>query len=601
MIGSRTLDGNVGRGGSEGAHEEVPAVGPDGVWQHPVLIALAVGLSVLEAGILVLVAPHSSWGLAPQVVAPAPFGAFHDLRWLLVYHRSWFALGWELAALLVFRGTLDALLVRAAWPRGEERPPMFVSFRRAVIFTAVALVALLPWTILLFALAVIPISWLFFAAFPPAIATIVLLHHGAARAGWWRAMPPLRTSAWMLATFGVLTLASAAIALSPVWPLALLTAGATGLFNAWAWCRIVRGVEPTGAGHVVHLGRVRRWIPVSPIAVASVFALVVGGSAIGFAVHQPGQPDQVAAPPPIGDGAPVLIVTGFASHWDGSPVTVLGSGFRQWRFSYRGLDANGEPLSYGSHDTQQSLAALDRLMARQVDAIAASTHRRVSIVAESEGALVAKTYVLATPHPPVDRLVLLSPLVRPGRVYYPAENGDGWGTFTGWGLRGVAGIVAGLSPLELSPDSPFVRDVDRHGAALRDALACSVPGVHQDAFLPLADAVTGSFEDQRDVGDPDGIGSVRIRVVPAFHGGLLGSASIQHAIRADLRGEKIGVGSWATAASVIRGAAAAWQVPDLPIQLNPAWSTVSYPGLSSPVRADRCRAVRDELTAMVGG
>jgi hypothetical protein len=465
----------------------------------------------------------------------------------------------------------------------------------------VAVVALLPWTILLFALAVIPISWLFFAAFPPAMATIVLVHHGAARAGWWRALPPLRTSAWMLATFGALTLGAAAIALSPVWPLALLAAGATGLFDAWAWCRIVRGVEAPGADPAVRFGRVRRWIPVSPIAVASVFALVVAGSAIGFAVHQPGQPARATAPAPLGKGAPVLIVTGFASHWDGSPVDVLGPDFRQWRFSYRGLGPDGEPLSYGSHDTQQSLAALDRLMAQQVDAIVAATHRRVSIVAESEGALVAKTYVLATPHAPVNRLVMLSPLVRPGRVYYPAGNGDGWGTFTGWGLRGVAGILAGLSPLELSPDSPFVRDVDEHGAALRDALACGAPGIRQEAFVPLADAVTGSFDDARDVADPDGIGSVRIRVVPAFHGGLLGSKTIQRAIRADLRGEKAAVESWAVAASVIRGAAAAWQVPDLPIQLNPAWSSVSYPGLSSPVRADRCRAVRQELTAMVAG
>ena len=37
----------------------------------------------------------SRWGatgsiaIAPQITAPAPFSAFHDLRWLLVYHPSW--------------------------------------------------------------------------------------------------------------------------------------------------------------------------------------------------------------------------------------------------------------------------------------------------------------------------------------------------------------------------------------------------------------------------------------------------------------------------------------------------------------------------------
>src|SRR5437868_1095137 len=85
--------------------------------------------------------------------------------------------------------------VRAAAPRGVTVPAWAASWRRMLGFTAVALVALVPWTVLLFALAIIPISWLFFAAIPPAIATIVIVHHGAARAGWWRAMPPLRTSA----------------------------------------------------------------------------------------------------------------------------------------------------------------------------------------------------------------------------------------------------------------------------------------------------------------------------------------------------------------------------------------------------------------------
>ena len=565
------------------------------------LLAITVGASSVEAAILLLVAPHSARGLAPQVVAPAPFGVFHDLRWLLVYHRSWLALAVELLALLVFRATVDTVLLRAAWPRHESAPSFAPSFRRALGFTAVAVVALVPWTVLLFALAIIPISWLFFAAVPPAIATLVVVHHGAARVGWWRALPPLRTSGWILATFGVLTAGSAAIALSPVWPLAILAAGATGLFDAWAWCRIVSGVQTSRARDTVTLGPVRRWVPLAPIALVSIFVIVIGGSAIGFAVHQPAQPAPVGSPPPLGNGNPVLVVTGFASQWNGAPVDVLGADYRQWRFSYRGVGANGEPLSYGSHDTQKSLAALDRLMAQQVEAIHAATNRPVAIVAESEGALIAKTFLLATPHPPVERLVLLSPLVRPGRVYFPDTGSDGWGTFTGWGLRGVAKILAGLSPLELSPDSPFVQDVDRHGAALRDALACGSPGVHQDAFVPLADAVTGPFDDAVDISNPNGMGSVRVRVVPAFHGGLMGSRSIQRAIRADLRGENPAVYSWAAAGSVIRGAAAAWQVPDLPVDLNPAWMTTTHPGLASAGRAARCDAVRTELQAMVAG
>lgn len=568
---------------------------------HRVLVAFTVGASVIEAAILTVVAPHSARGLAPQVVAPAPFGVFHDLRWLLVYHRSWPALAIELAALFAFRATVDTVLLRAAWPR-ELRPPDFTSaWVRAVGFTAIALAVLVPWTLLLFALAIIPISWLFFAAIPPAIATVVLVHHGAARRGWWRALPPLRTSAWMLATFAVLTAGSAAITLSPFWPLSLLAAAATGLFDAWAWTQIVRGVALPARTKDVARGRVRRFVPLAPIAIASIFVIVIGGSAIGFALHQPAQPPRVTSAPPGGEGDPVMLVSGFASQWDGTPVGILGGSFRQWRFSYRGLGVNGQPLSYGSSDTQQSLAALDRLMAQQVDAIHTATQRPVAIVAESEGALVAKTYLLEAQNPPVDRLILLSPLVRPGRVYYPSRSAEGWGTFTGWGLRGVATILAGMSQLELSPDSAFVEDVDRHGAALRDALPCGIPGVQQDAYIPLADAVTGPFDDAIDIANPNDLGSVRVRVVPAFHGGLLGSGSIQQAIRDELDGRRPAVSSWAGAGVVIRGAAAAWQVPDLPVELNPVWNGATGAGLSSEVRAARCTAVRNELRAMVAG
>ncbi len=596
-------DGRVRAAAASGP--DSPPSGPPRVaarntlWAHPLLIALTVGAASLEAGILVLVAPHSARGLAPQVVAPAPFGAFHDLRWLLVYHRSWSALAIELGVLLIFRATVDTLLLRAAWPRGLTGPAWAASWRRMLVFTVVALVALVPWTVLLFALAVIPISWLFFAAIPPAIATIVIVHHGAARAGWWRAMPPLRTSAWMLATFGVLTAGSAAIALSPVWPLAVLSAAATGLFDAWAWCRIVEGVHTSAQADTLRSRPVRRWIPVAPIALASIFAVVIGGSAIGFAVHQRAQPLPAGSPAPVGTGDPVLVVSGFASQWDGTPVEILGKQYRQWRFSYRGLGDNGQPLSYGSSDTQKSLAQLDRLMSQQVDAIHALTNRPVAVVAESEGSLIAKTYLLAAPAPPVRRLVLLSPLVRPGRVYYPGRSDDGWGTFTGWGMRGVSKILAGLSQLELSPDSPFIEDVDRHGAALRDALACGRRGVQQDAFIPLADAVTGPFDDDVDVTNPNGLGSVRVSVVPAFHGGLLASHTIQQAISAVLQGRNPGVKSWAGASTVIRSAAAAWQVPDLPVDLNPVWNGTTKAGLSSALRAARCDAVRTELQAMV--
>ncbi|MBV8235083.1 MAG: hypothetical protein JO075_05205, partial [Acidimicrobiia bacterium] len=65
------------------------------------LIALAMALPVLETAILWAVGMESALGIAPQVSAPAPFDVFHDLRWLLVYHRSWVGLLLEGVAFVV--------------------------------------------------------------------------------------------------------------------------------------------------------------------------------------------------------------------------------------------------------------------------------------------------------------------------------------------------------------------------------------------------------------------------------------------------------------------------------------------------------------------
>ena len=84
------------------------------------LIAMAVALPVIETAILWAVGMETVLGIAPQVSAPAPFDVFHDLRWLLVYHRSWAGLVLEAIAFVVFRTLVTTVMVRAAWPEGEE-------------------------------------------------------------------------------------------------------------------------------------------------------------------------------------------------------------------------------------------------------------------------------------------------------------------------------------------------------------------------------------------------------------------------------------------------------------------------------------------------
>src|SRR6266540_1367896 len=136
----------------------------------------------------------------------------------------------------------------------------------------VSAVLLMPWVGLLFGLAVMPVSWLFFVAVPPVLAVGLLIHHGVVRAGW--SAPAARTTGWVALTFAVLTLSGAALSASPA-GLRLPVAAAAGLFNAWAWNGIVNVLAL--APQVP-----RRAVPLVPIALVLLLAVVAVGAGLGF-------------------------------------------------------------------------------------------------------------------------------------------------------------------------------------------------------------------------------------------------------------------------------------------------------------------------------
>ena len=117
-------------------------------------------------------------------------------------------------------------------------------------------------------------------------------------------------------------------------------------------------------------------------------------------------------------------------------------------------------------------------------------------------------------------LLVLSPILAPGSVYYPPRGRDGWGVAAGWGLRGLASVMSAVSPLHFEADAPIVRDVVDQPSAFHDA--CFTGPVARVEFLPLADAVAA-----REEGEP----ATRVTVVTAFHGGLLGDPSVRAHIR----------------------------------------------------------------------
>jgi hypothetical protein len=521
---------------------------PPGLRRALALLALCSIPPVIETAVLWLIGLAPDRALATQVTSPAPWGQFHDLRWLLVLHDSWLALVLEGAGFLLLRSGLDALIARTAWP-GSDAPPWAGLARRQLAFNACAWLFLLPWTVLGFGTSVVSISWLWITAVPPVFVVALVCSAGGISATWWRQAPPRRAVATAALVFAGASLAGLATTEAPA-GLWLPIAAVAGAGNAWGWTRLV--------GAVAGDRKPRRRLPLAPIVSVGMVVVAVSGAAIAFAVvgsrkPPPGPPVAGAARP--GD-PPVLVVSGFDSKIDSStPPAPIRVG-RAVRFSYRGSDGDGEPLSYTADDTHRSVAALARTMAVQVAQLHTRSGQPVAIVAESEGSLVAEVYLAADPVAPVSQVILLSPLDQPARVYYPPAGRDGYGLATGDSLQAVTDLLGAISPVHLPANAPFLRSIVDHAGALRGLLSCGLPG-REVLLEPLADALA-------DPAAPS-VPGVRVVVEPAYHGGLLTNHGAQQDIDRLLSGRSVqtttGLG---TVETLLRGAAAGWQVPALP-------------------------------------
>jgi len=401
----------------------------------------------------------------------------------------------------------------------------------------------------MFAQAVIPVSWFFFAAIPPFLIVAVLIHHASVSS--WLRRPPLRVFGIVLLSFIVLSIGGALMTLATR-PAGVLVAGAVGLFNAYAWRATVSGVVSR---------RDARRTALVPAILIAFLAVVIGGSAVGFAAKAPHTADARTLPDLRTTGKPVLIVKGFGGSYAGGRTYDLGTGFLTRRYSYAGEKPGGLPLPYKPADTSAPLGTLIARMDQQVRALNHATNQSVSIIAESEGSLIAERYLETKPDAPVDRLIVLSPILGPGSVYYPPRGRDGWGVAAGWGLRGLASVMSGISPLHFEADAPIVRDVVDEPSAFH--AACFKGLATRVEFLPLADALAAR---------EDGASASAAKVVTAFHGGLLGDPSVRARIRNVLLNDPdTPSASMRTLDTVVWAGAGAWRVPALDPSLNPAW------------------------------
>jgi len=531
-------------------------------------------LPALEALLVVLIGPPAAAALSPQVVAFAPFGVFHDLRWLLVYHSSWIGFVALALALVGARAVLDAALVRAAWPIDVDVPVWRHQLRQSLAFTGAQAVLMVPFAALTVSMAVTSLSWLFFVAVPVVLMLGALLHHGVVTRSWWRDPPTRASTRSFLWTFVALTVSGGAIAAAPTW-LRPVLAGVIGA-SAVTYYRV----------RIVH--HLARRPPVAPrrrpfalVGIAGIVAIVVVGTVAGFSIAIAVEAGRTDLPRADADasGPPVLIVKGFNSRWDGVTRQWLDGDYRIERFSYRGLGRDGEPRAYARVDTHRSVRALARELGRQVRALEQDAGEPVSIVAESQGALIAQAYVAGTPDAPVRALVLLSPLVEPGRVHYPHPGDEGWGVATGAVLDGISSALAWISPVDVSTGTPLFRSIVGQEPALRRLLACPPPSMPSFAVLPLDSGVAAPA--------PFDIG-YRHAFVPAFHGGLLGDGTTQRMIRAVVDGRRAdGSYFWGFTAGAVSYGAAAWQAPSLVTSLETRWN--------ADLNDRGCNAVRTNL------
>jgi len=547
-----------------------------GFLRHRGLILAAAGGAVAEAGLLTLIAPAAR-PIAPQATALPVIAAYHDLRWLFTDSGSWYGFAGITLAVLLVRAAIDTALLRLAWPREVRAPGLGRAFWSCMTLTGLAWLLLSPAVTLAFGVAVLPFSWPFLAALPIMLGIAAALSHGGVIVAWWRRLPPLRSVLWLLGSFLVLSAGAAVIAHLGT-AAALGVAAATGLVNARAWyglAGIAARVHPRTPASVP--AKVLLGLPFAPIAAIMTLALVVGVARLMF-TGTIQLPISTASPVAAANassggtaragtaatgtpatataaaGAAVLVVSGFGSSCcdaaNGLRAKMPGSDVRQ--FSYVGLDSRDFPVRHGPSADDLPLPVLGDRIAAQLEVLHNQTHRPVDVVAESEGTL--GVYAMLSRHPglPVGSIVLLSPIVDPGRVSYP--SGQDAASVSEEALSELNHLAGEISPYGPSGAQQLLSSVSEFGAQYFDTVSDeSGKSLRWLAVVPLADALTL----------PVCTLPPTVIVVPAFHGGLLGDGAVLPMVANFLEGQQVsGTPDMREAAEVITGAAAAWRMPD---------------------------------------
>ena len=540
---------------------------------HRGLIALSSGAVMAEAALLCWVAP-SARSLAGQLTAVPPLAVFHDLRWLFGYNQPWFDFALLLGAVILARSALNAALIRLAWPHELAKPPPWVAFRSAATLTLAACLLLSPTVSLTVGVAILPFSWPFLASLAAMLLVSLPLSHGGIVSSWWRTLPPVRAVYWLLADFALLSVVAAVIGGLPLWA-AVPVSGLAGVANARAWFGLVGMAARKPAWQPLP-----RWpwvpVPLAPVATMVAIALVIGLTRLAFVLGSEGnrmnvaaaslQPGAVAGfsgqaaaspssrPVPAGHVSrdPVLEIRGFGSTCCASArrLQSIAPGALVEQFSYLGMSKAGWPLPHGSAASNMPLTELGDRIAAQVMRLHQETGRPVDILAESEGTLGVDAMLATHPGLPLGSMVMMSPIVAPGRAGY--SGGSAPGLVPSDELRAVVWFVGGLSPFGSSGAQTLISSVDRVGARFA-ASAAQHRSLRWMMLVPLADAVTLPVCPlPKDV-----------FVVPALHGDLTGAPGVKKMVASFFAHQRVREpDQYKPAAELVAAAAAAWRMPE---------------------------------------
>jgi hypothetical protein len=348
-------------------------------------------------------------------------------------------------------------------------------------------------------------------------------------------------------------------------------AGLAGVVNARAWYGLAAAIaRPARTRH----HRLIAWVPIAPVTAVAVFAVAIGTARLvfdaaagapragiaavsaGFAAAAGSLESTVTTPAPHGHKAPVLVIAGF-----GSSCCHTGHGLARavpdrlvQQFSYLGLNAAGKPVPQGPSASDIPIGELGDRIAAQVWQLHSQTGQRVDLVAESEGTLGVYAMLARHPRVPIGSVALLSPIVAPGQVSFPADGQQGQGMAAGYALSVLNRLVGEMSPFGSAGAERLINSVSSVGARYWAGIAAHPTSVRWLAVVPLADALTL----------PACSMPSNVLFVPAFHGGLLGDPPVLGMVRGFLDGRKVsGARSLREAAELMSSAAAVWRMPVL--------------------------------------